>query len=740
MLFGARISRVEDAALVSGCGRFLDDIEPEGTLHLAVARSQVAHGSITQVDVSAASGRVGVQVFTAEDMLHLQWRQLLEGLPPRMALASDVVRYQGEPVAVTLAGNLTLAHDAARDIWIDYEERPVMADVRTAMATDAPSIYPDLDSNVVYRSGGGSVEGLFDGADVVVERTFPNHRIAPGMLEPRGVLAVPGKGCLTVYCSHQSPHRFRDQLAEAIGASPDEIRVVVPDVGGGFGSKASFYPEYPLVADLARRTGQPVKYVETRSENLAVSAHGRSQLTTVAIGATHSGEIVGLRFQTIGDMGAAVDNQRWCLHLTERMVSGCYRIPRIERELLGVLTNTAPVGAFRGAGRPEAAYAIERAMDHLARRLEVDPIELRKRNLIDHSSFPYETGVGSTYDSGAYRTALEIAEDRLGYHDVRSEQTTMEGRIVGVGVAAYVELSGGGGEFGEVALAGDGSVSVKTGTSSHGQGHRTTWAQLAADALGVPIERVTVIHGDTAVVPRGGGTSGSRSAPLGGTAVGLAASDLADQLRGRAAERLEAAVQDIRLEDGRAIVAGTDVGVDLGDLVGADEGSLAAEIDFVSPGPTYPFGVHGCVVEMEPDTGEISIRKYVAVDDCGRVINPVITEGQVHGGVAQGVGHALFEEVRYDEAGNLTTGNWASYRIPAISDVLFIDAVRTETPSPNNPLGVKGIGEAGATGSTPAVANAVIDALSQIGIDEEELTMPYTPDKVWAAINERGVG
>ncbi|MDH3247670.1 MAG: xanthine dehydrogenase family protein molybdopterin-binding subunit [Acidimicrobiia bacterium] len=733
MLFGSRIPRVEDADLLAGRGRFLDDIEPPGTLHLAVRRSDVAHGIITDIDTSRAETHRGVQVFNAHDLSHLRWQQVLANMPLRPALAERVVRYQGEPMAVAVARDRAAAMDAVGDIWIDYRDLPVLVDVHAAMAPEAAPLYDELDSNVVYRSGGGVIDGLFDGAAVVVERTFSNHRIAPGMLEPRGILAVPRDGDrLTVYCSHQSPHRFRDLLASTLGMDARDLRVVVPDVGGGFGSKASFYPEYPIVADLARRLGRPVKFVETRSENLAVSAHGRDQITSVAIGAKTDGEIVGLRFRAIGNMGAAVDNQRWCLHATEQMVSGCYRIPRIEREILGVLTNTAPVGAFRGAGRPEAAYAIERSIDHLARRLDLDAADVRRRNLIETDAFPYETGVGSTYDSGGYREALETALDRLGYDTVRAEQARRtEGVLIGVGVASYVELAGAGQEFGEVSLSDSGIVTVKTGTSPHGQGHRTTWAQIAADELGVRVEAVEVVHGDTDAVPRGGGTSGSRSAVLGGTAVGLAARLVADRLRDLAAERLEAATGDIRLEGGRAVVVGTDVGVPIRALV---DGELTESADFVTPGLTYPFGVHGCIVEIDPDTGEVSVRSFIAVDDCGRVINPIITEGQVHGGIAQGVGHALFEGVLFDDNGNLMTGNLTSYRIPAISDVLPIESVRTETPTPNNPLGVKGVGEAGATGSTPAVANAVMDALARLGVDEDDISMPYTPAKVWSAM------
>jgi aerobic carbon-monoxide dehydrogenase large subunit len=367
--------------------------------------------------------------------------------------------------------------------------------------------------------------------------------------------------------------------------------------------------------------------------------------------------------------------------------------------------------------------------------MDIDPVELRRRNLIPADSFPYETGVGSIYDSGSYRVALDLACERLDYEAVRAEQLNRDdGVLVGLGVASYVELSSGGQEYGEVGILADGTVTVKTGTSPHGQGHRTTWAQIAADELGVGLDAVKVIHGDTAVVPRGGGTGGSRSAALGGTAVGLAAVALADRIRELAAERLEADRADIRLVEGSAVVTGTDIGVTFAELAEAAGGVLAESTDFVAPGLNYPFGTHGCVVEIDRTTGEVAVRAYVAVDDCGRVINPVITEGQVHGGIGQGAAHALFEGVRHDASGNLLTANWSTYRIPGISDLLPIDAVRTETPTPNNPLGIKGVGEAGATGSTPAVANAVIDALSRAGVDDDAIGMSFTPDKVWAAL------
>jgi aerobic carbon-monoxide dehydrogenase large subunit len=733
MQFGAKTRRVEDADLVSGRGRFVDDIEPEGTLHAAFVRSPIANGVITGIDVTALPD--GVTVFTHADVAHISWAHMIPELPRLSPLADRRVRYQGQAVAAVFAPDRHLAADAAGDIFVDYDEWPSAPNTRRAMAEDAPLVYEEMGTNVVYRSRVEPDGDVFEGADVVVSHTINNHRMAPGMLEGRAILAIPEDDGLVVYCGHQMPFRLRDLIASTLDLDPAKVRVIVPDMGGGFGAKGGFvYGEYPLIAAAALTLGRPVKWIETRSENLLTTCHARSHDTTVAIGATNAGEIVGLSIRTVGELGAAAMNQRLCLGSTQLMAAGCYRIPRIDMEVLGVLTNTPALGAFRGAGRPEAAYAIERIMDHLARRLDMDPAELRRRNFIAPDDFPHTTKVGAIYDSGRYADSLQVALERAGYDELRRMQTESPDRIIGIGLASYLEVTARGEEFGSVEMDADGKVTVRTGSSPHGQGHRTTWAQIVADGLGVAFEDVTVIASDTALVPRGWGTAGSRSAPLAGTAAHLAAGEVADRLRQLAADHLEAAKEDIVLEAGMARVAGTDVTVTMAELAAA-AGGLDAEVDFTAEGAgVFPFGTHLCVVEIHPDTGAVEILKYVSVDDIGRVINPIITEGQIIGGVSHGITHALFEEAVFDDSGTLLTSNWASYRIPAISDVVDIDVARTETPSPLNPLGMKGVGEPGTTGSTPAVANAVMDALSRFGITDEDLPMPYTPQKVWAVL------
>jgi carbon-monoxide dehydrogenase large subunit len=733
------VSRVEDAALVSGSARFVDDFEPDGTAHVAIVRSPVASADIAGIDVSGAvtTARV-LRVITHADVTDLRWDQLLPGPPQRSALAIDQVRYHGDPVAAVVADDRHAAFDGRDAVRVDYDLRPAVMTIEAATAPGAPAVYDEVADNIGYREAGDPTPGLFDDADIVIETTLRNHRIAPGMLEGRAILAIPAGETVTVYCSHQMPHALRDRLAATLGLEPSAIRVVAPEVGGGFGAKTTFYQEYPLVVRLALEMQRPVKYVETRTENLLVTSHGRAQTGTIALGARSNGRITGMRVRTAGDLGAAIESQRWCLHLGGLMLAGCYTVPAIDYEILGVFTNTSPVGAFRGAGRPEAAYAIERSIDRLGRELGIDPVEMRRRNFVPTDAFPHETGLGSTYDSGAYEAALDLALARLDYAGLRTEQAARRAHgaapLLGIGIASYVELSGGGQEYGDVTIHDTGEVVVRTGTSPHGQGHRTTWAQIVSEKLGVPFGAVRVLHGDTGVIPRGGGTAGSRSAPLGGAAVGLAADRAAARLRDLAAEHLEAAPEDIRLADGRAHVAGTSIGVAIKDLVGRLGVPVREEALFVAEGLTYPFGTHACAVEIDPDTGEVHVLEYVAVDDCGTVINPIITEGQVHGGVLQGVSHALREEVVYDDGGSLATGNWATYQIPSFGQRVEVDAVRTETPSPNNLLGVKGIGEAGATGSTPAIANAVADALAPLGVEESDLPMPYTPSKVWTAV------
>lgn len=735
-LVGSPLPRTEDAALVAGRGMFVDDVEPPDTLHVAMVRSPVAHATIVDLELPAMPD--GVTAVVAADIEPARGTHLITDLPAFPLLADTTVRYQGHPVAAVLAPDRHLARDVADAIWVEYDELPAAVDPVTAIEDGSPLVFGETDSNVTVRATLDCEGDVFEGADVIVERTLVNHRVAPATLEPRSVLAVPQEdGRVIVYCSHQMPHRLRSMIASSLEIAEDRIRVIAPDVGGGFGAKGgTFYPEYPIVTLMALRLGRPVKYVETRTESTAVTAHGRAHHTTVALGATKDGTMTGLRVRTIADFGAATFNASLCLNSTRLMAPGCYDIPRIEGEFLGVMTHTPPVGAFRGAGRPEATFVIERIIDALASELAMDPAELRRRNFVPADAFPFTTPTGATYDSGDYVGTLDAALAHADYRSlIEQRDASPADRPMGVGVASYVEITARGGEFGRVEMDETGAVIVRTGTAPHGQGHETTWAQLAADELGVPMTAITVVHSDTDLVERGWGTAASRSAALGGTAVRLSAEQVAGRLRQLAADRLEADPDDIVLRDSLASVRGTDVAVAIADLA-AEAAGLGHETDYEGGGAAFPFGTHVCAVEIDTSTGRISILRYVAVDDVGRVINPLITQGQIEGGIGHGATHALFEEVRFDDAGNLETGNWATYHVPTMSEMVDVEALRTETPSPNNPLGVKGVGEPGTTGATPAIANAVLDALGRCGVPDDAISMPFTADVVWTAIQE----
>jgi carbon-monoxide dehydrogenase large subunit len=735
--FGRSVSRIEDADLLTGRALFGDDLPAAAeALHLKILRSPFAHASI---NIDSIPPSDDARIFTYDDVAHLTWKQLLSGPPELRALAHDKVRYVGEPIAAVVSGDSQRGLDILGQIDIDFDPLPAVAHIGDAVMPDAPLVYESLGTNVVYRDESEHDPSLFTDADIVVDRVLQNHRIAPGMMETRAIIAVPNDRSLTVYVGHQSAHKLKREILDIFGSAVTDVRVVVPEVGGAFGAKVSLYPEYILAVHAALVTGRPVKFIETRAENLAVTAHGRGQVQRVQIGARHDGTVVGLKASIDVNFGAAIDNQRWAAALTRRLLSGAYRIPRIEWDIRGVLTHTAPTGAFRGAGRPEAIYLVERIMDELARELTLDPALIRKRNFIAVEDFPYATGTDATYDSGNYGAALEIALEAGQYKELRKDQADSiehpNGRLIGVGLSSYVELTAGGEEYAEVDLDENGHLTVRTGTSPHGQGHHTTWSQLAAERLGLPVESTTVIHGDTDAVPQGGGTSGSRSAVLGGSAVAAAADAVAELIREAAAQHLEAAPQDIQLNDGRASVVGSDIGVDYITLIAAKGGRIAATEIFTEAALTYPFGSHLCAVSIDTATGEVEVLRYVAVDDCGKVINPAIVEGQLHGAVLQGVSHALSEAVIYDRSGQLLNGNFAAYAIPNIDASVTMTSLRTETPSPLNPLGLKGVGESGITGSTPAVANAVFDALAHLGIGEETLTMPFTPTKVWSSLN-----
>jgi len=744
--------RREDPPLLTGAARYTDDLAAPGTLHAAFVRAPLAHGRILDVEAAAAAAMPAVAgVFTAADL----------ALPPmpaasapaafaRPALAEATVRFLGEPVAVVVAETRAQALDAVDAVEVDYEPLEAVVDPLAALDADAPLLFPEAGSNLAKQRTWPEPSTALEGAEVVVAARFVNQRLAVVPLEPNAALAVPdpARDALTLYIPCQAPFWARDTVAEALGLPADRVRVIAPAVGGGFGARIATYPEQVVVAALARRLGRPVRYVESRSESMVAMTHGRAQVQEVELGATRDGRLTGLRARLVGDGGAYPGEAAYLPGSTRLMSSGAYRIPRIEVATACVVTNTTPVAAYRGAGRPEATAMLERAVDLLAGELGMDPAELRRRNLIRAGDFPYDTPTKARYDSGDYPAALERVLEAAGYPALRAEQTERRraGRRcqLGVGLSVYVEMTGTGSEYGAVAVEPEGRVTVRTGTSPHGQGHETAFAQLVAATLGVALDEVTVVHSDTALVPRGDGTMASRSLQVGGSAVLQAAEQVLDKARTLAAHLLEARVEDVAVFPGEGLgVAGApstalpwrELAAAAADPARRPAGmasGLDAAADFELPHATYPFGAHLAVCEVDVETGRARLVRYLAVDDAGRIHNPLLAEGQVHGGIAQGIAQALYEEVRYDRQGNCLTGTLASYAMPSAADLPAFETERTQTPSPLNPLGAKGIGESGAVGATPAVQNAVVDAVRHLGVTHVD--MPLTPERVWRAI------
>jgi aerobic carbon-monoxide dehydrogenase large subunit len=741
--------RREDPPLVTGAAQYSDDLVFPGTLHAVFVRGPLAHGRILGVDPSAAGGMPGVAgVFFSADL----------GLPPmpageapaamaRPVLASGTVRFQGEAVAVVVAETRAQALDAAEAVEVDYEPLPVVTDPEAALADDAPRLFADR-GNLARARRWPEPSRALEGADVVVRGRFVNQRVAPAPLEPNAAVAVPDGDGLILYAPCQAPFWVRDTVAEVLGMEPGRVRVVVPTVGGAFGARIVTYPEQVAVAALARRLGRPVRYVESRSETMLAMTHGRAQVQEVELAATRDGRITGLRARLVADGGAYPADATSMPSSTRYMASGVYRIARVEVAWACAATNTSPVAAYRGAGRPEATAMVERAVDLLAARLRLDPAELRRRNLIPARAFPYTTATRARYDSGDYEGALDRVLEAAGYWSLRAEQAGRrergEVRQLGVGLSLYVEVTGFGSEYGEVVVGADGRVTARTGVSPHGQGHETAFAQLVATTLGVDAGQVSVVHSDTAAVPRGDGTMGSRSLQVGGSAVVEAAGRVLDKATALAAHLLEAPVEDVALFPGEGLgVAGAPPTAPAWDELAAAAADparrppgmgpgLEAAVDFELERSTFPFGAHLAVCEVDTQTGLVRLLRHVAVDDSGRILNPVLAEGQVLGGIAQGVAQALFEEVRYDADGNCLNGSLASYTMPSAADLPAFETERTQTPTPLNPLGAKGIGESGTIGSTPAVQNAVVDALAHLGVTH--IDMPLTPERVWRAI------
>ena len=762
---GVRVRRREDPQLITGEGRYVADIHSKDALNAFFLRSPYAHARIGSIDTAQAEkGRGVVAVLSGADLNPEVVGPLtvIAAAPcgeyervqelDRQLLQSERVRFMGDPVAVVVAETAAAAEDAAELILVDYDPLPVAASLDRALAPEAPRLHPEGNEAYCWTAEGGDVDRAFAEADVVTELEVCVQRVIPNAMEPRAVRASydPETESFTVWSTTQVPHGLRDELARVIGVPPERIRAIAPEVGGGFGAKSNIYPEEVLVPLLARRLGRPVRWVASRSEDYLATVHGRGQTNRLRLAASSAGRVVGAELSVTVDCGAYLERATPAVGpLTGVMMTGIYAIPHARARVRGVFTNKPPMEPYRGAGRPEACYMIERGMDHLARKLSLDPIELKRRNFIPPDRFPHTTAIGLTYDSGDYARPLEKALQLIDYEGLRTEQTKrlQEGaHPLGIGVSGYVEICGfGPWESGSVEVRPDGSAVVLTGTSPHGQGHQTSWAQIVAEILQIPLDRIEVKHGDTAIVREGIGTFGSRSAPVGGTAVLQSSEIVLEGARQIAGHLLEAAEADIRLEEGEFQVVGSPGHrVDWAEVAAAAyseslpeglQGKLQYEGRFEPEGETYPFGFHFCVIEIDPETGSVRILRYVSVDDCGHVINPMLVEGQVHGGIVQGIGQALFEEAHYDELGNLLTGTLMDYAVPKAHQLPSFQTSRTETPTHLNPLGLKGIGEAATIGSTPAVVNAVVDALAHLGV--EHLDTPLTPERIWQVMRAR---
>lgn len=752
---GSRAPRAEDARLLIGRGRFVADIaDPllDGAAHTVFVRSTVAHGRIVAVDVEAARSAAGViGVFTGADVDVGPVPAPLPLFPPGMAapvLARERVRYVGEPVAAVVAESVAQATDAAEAVVVDVEPLPAVVRPEDA-ARDDVLLFPDVGTNVASSfEVGEPPEGLFDGCEVVVRERIAVPRLAACPLEGRVCASAwDADGRLHHWVSVQAPHTWKATLAGLLGVAPEKVRVVAPDVGGGFGPKITGAPEDVFVAWAARRLGRPLRWTETRSENLIGMYHGRGQVLHVTIGGTRDGRILAYALDVLGDAGAYTSLGPYTVSSTLRMTTGAYAIPRASGRARAVVTNTTPTTAYRGAGRPESANAIERAVDLFAAEIGLDPVEVRRRNLVPADAFPYTTPVGTTYDCGDYARALDAVLAAAGYEGLRAVQAQRraEGHHLqlGIGVSTYVESTAApvpGSEFAQVEVHVDGRATVLTGTAPHGQGHETSWSVLAAAHLGLPLERITVVAGDTDAVPTGIGTFGSRSLQLGGIAVHLAAAELAERARTLAAELLEASPHDVVRDDTAGVfhVVGTPgVTVTWRDVVdAAGEGGLVVRHQFSPPAPTFPFGAHVAVVEVDVETGDVRLVRMVTVDDAGRILHPAIAAGQRHGGIAQGAAQALLEEFRYDDDGTPLTTTLMDYPMISAAELPSFELVDLETPTPVNPLGVKGIGESGTTGAIPAVHNAICDALAPFGVRHVDL--PATPERIWRALRGRG--
>lgn len=763
--------RKEDARLVTGRTTWTDNIQLPGMLYVAFLRSPMAHARITRVDVSAARALPGVvAAYGGRDFADEQgslpcaWPVTEDVvIPDHPPMAVSEVRYAGEAVACVVATDRYRAADALEAIEIDYEPLEAVVDMTEALTEGSPTVHESGNRAFTWKFAGGDIDAAFRDAPVVIDRTYVQQRLIPTAMEPRAVVATTDGETFTLYSSTQIPHVLRVMLAMTTGIPEHRLRVIAPDVGGGFGSKLQVTAEEVLALLLTRRLGRPVKWTESRSEGNLTVHHGRDQLQRIRLAAEPDGRIRGVEVDLLADMGAYLMLVTPGVPLLGAfMYSGIYKVDAYDFTCTGVFTTKMPTDAYRGAGRPEATFAIERVVDELAHELGLDPVEVRRRNWITHEEFPYTTVCGLTYDSGNYEAATDRALELFGYDGLRTEQAERRARHdpvqLGIGVSTYTEMCGlapsrvlgslsygaGGWEHASVRMLPTGKVEVITGTSPHGQGHETAWSQITADALGVPFEDISVLHGDTAISHKGMDTYGSRSLVVGGIAVLSACEKVKDRARELAAHLLEASADDIEFSGGSFKVRGTAEGKSIQELAlaaftGHDlpdgfEPRLDAETTFDPENFSFPHGTHLCAIEVDTETGRSTIRSYVAVDDVGSVVNPLIVEGQVHGGIAQGIAQALFEEAVHDSEGNLLTTTMSDYLIPSAADLPTFTTDRTETPATSNPLGVKGVGEAGTIASTPAVVNAIVDALRPYGV--HDVRMPCTPERVWRTVTE----
>ena len=756
-ILGTRVLRTEDPGFLSTGAIYTEDVQDErlvGACYVHFVRSTVAHAKINGIDVSAALEAPGVlAVYTARDLADAGLKPLSPMMPnmnqamKQPLLASGVVRFVGEPVAAVVTEEMYQGEDAIELVDVDYDILPAVVTMHQALSGERGLLFPDAETNVVCTHGDASASSpdLFEGCEVVVSQVIQNQRVAPAPMESRSGAAAWGEdGRLTAWIPNQGAQGTKGAIMGMLGLKPEDVRIITPDVGGAFGAKFGADAEHAVICWVARQLGRPARWSETRMENLLVMPHGRAQEQKITIGGTKDGTVLAYRIEITQDAGAYPKAGAFLPMLTILMTPGPYHIPRAEAWSASVVTNTTPVGAYRGAGRPEAAAAVDRAMDLFADAAGVDPAEVRRKNLLPRFTEPHTTAFGAKYDSGDYATALEKVLAAADYPGLLAEQAKRRANgdplQLGIGLSSYVEITGPGGEAGgpnengTVEVHPDGTATVLTGTSPHGQGHQTVWAMLVSEELGIPIEKITVKWGDTDLVPKGGGTGGSRSLQLGGAAVQQASRELLDVARERAAAALEAAPADLVFDaetSAFSVKGDPDVSVPLSSL--AESERLFVRSVFTAPGPTFPFGSHVAVVEVDTETGKVFLRRVVTVDDAGTVMNPLLAEGQRHGGIAQGAAQAFLEEVVYDDDGNPLTATFADYPFLSATEVPSFELVDMETPTSYNPLGAKGIGEAGSIGSTPAVQNAVIDAVSHLGVTH--IDMPTSPQRVWRAIN-----